>query len=148
MDSSVRSALVAVRRLSPGRPFPAYTIREKARLGMIRCSYSFYAQCGAIALVTAFLVFWQPAAAGAQASKVGAALEGAVRDSTNAVIPGAGVTLRNTATSQTRSVMTNGEGIFHAEALQVGTYEVRVDQPGFTPYRHTGVDLALGETIR
>jgi hypothetical protein len=128
--------------------FPASTIREKARSGMTRCNYPFYAQCGAISLVTAFLVFWQPAAAGAQASKVGAALEGTVRDSTNAVIPGAGVALRNTATSQTRSVTTNAEGFFHAEALQVGTYEVRVDQPGFTPYRHTGVDLALGETIR
>jgi hypothetical protein len=115
---------------------------------MIRGSHSFYAPCGAIALMTTCFIFWQPAGAGAQASKVGAALEGTVRDSSDAVIPGAGLALRNTATSQTRAVTTNGDGFFHAEALQVGTYEVRVEQAGFTPYRHTGVDLALGQTIR
>ncbi len=115
---------------------------------MIRGRYLFCARCRAIALMTACFIFWQPAGAGAQASKVGAALEGTVRDNSSAVIAGAGVALRNTSTNQTRAMTTNAEGFFHADALVVGTYEVRVDYPGFTAYRHTGVDLTLGQTIR
>ena len=35
---------------------------------------------------------------------------------------------------------------FHAEALSVGSYEVRVNQAGFAPYRQTDLDLTLGQT--
>jgi hypothetical protein len=115
---------------------------------MIGGSYTFYAHCGAKALITACFIFWQPVGAGAQASKVGAALEGTVRDNSSAVIVGASVALRNTSTNQTRAMTTNVEGFFHADALLVGTYEVHVDYPGFTAYLHTGVDLMLGQTIR
>ena len=30
--------------------------------------------------------------------------------------------------------------------LPVGTYEVRIEDPGFAPYLHTGVDLDVGIT--
>jgi outer membrane receptor for ferrienterochelin and colicin len=56
--------------------------------------------------------------------------------------------LRNTLTNQSRAVTTDDQGFFRAEALAVGTYEVRVEHPGFAPYRHTGVQLSLGQTIR
>ncbi len=105
-------------------------------------------RCGAIALVTAFFILLHAGHAGAQASRVGAALEGTVTDTSGAVIPGAGITLRNTSTNQTRELTTNEEGFFRAEALPVGTYEVRVDHPGFASYHHTGVELALGQTVR
>lgn len=42
---------------------------------------------------------------------------------------------------------TDEQGIFHAEELVVGTYEVRVDHAGFAPYRHTGVQLTLGQSV-
>jgi hypothetical protein len=115
---------------------------------MIRCSDSSKTRWAAIALLATVFILRHPPGAGAQASKVGATLEGTVRDSAGAVVAGADVTLRNTSTNQTRAIATNAEGIFHPEELQVGTYEVRVDHPGFTAYRHTGVDLVLGQTIR
>jgi hypothetical protein len=57
------------------------------------------------------------------------------------------VTLRNTETNQGRIATSNDMGFFRADELAVGTYEVRLQVPGFTPYRHSGVVLILGQTI-
>ncbi len=84
----------------------------------------------------------------AQTASVGGALIGGVADSSGAVIIGAEILLRNTATNQTRAVRTDDQGFFRATELAVGTYEVRVEQAGFAPYRHTGVVLVVGGTVR
>jgi outer membrane receptor for ferrienterochelin and colicin len=84
---------------------------------------------------------------GAQASKVGAVLEGTVSDSSRALIPQATITLRNTETNQSRIAGTDEQGFFRADQLAVGTYEIRLLYPGFAPYRHTGFVLSLGQTI-
>ena len=73
--------------------------------------------------------------AAAKASRVAATVEGTVRDSSGGAIPGAGVLLRNTCTSQSRLVTTDEEGFFRAEQLPVGNYEVRVEQRGFAVYK-------------
>jgi outer membrane receptor for ferrienterochelin and colicin len=98
----------------------------------------------AVSCVSLFCV----ANARAQLSKVGATLEGSVRDSSGAVIPGASATLRNTLTNQSRTETTDDQGFFRADQLGVGTYEVRLEHPGFAPYRHTGVVLSLGQSAR
>jgi carboxypeptidase family protein/TonB-dependent receptor-like protein len=113
---------------------------------IISSSCSFDIRCGISALVIAMLLL-HASYARAQASKVGASLEGTVSDSSSAVIPGTKITLRNTLTNQSRNVMTDDQGFFRADQLTVGTYEVRLEHPGFTPYRHTGLVLSLGQTI-
>jgi hypothetical protein len=70
-----------------------------------------------------------------------------VRDSSGAAIPHSRVTVRNTFTSQSRIVTSDEQGFFRAEQLAVGTYEVRVEQTGFAPYRHAGVEVSLGQTV-
>jgi hypothetical protein len=85
--------------------------------------------------------------ASAQASRVAASLEGTVSDSSRAVIPQATIALRNTLTTQSRAIRTDDQGFFRADQLAVGTYEVRVEHPGFAPYHHAGVVLSLGQTI-
>src|SRR5260370_17537718 len=92
-----------------------------------------------------FLIFL--VSAGAQTSRVGAALQGTVTDSSGAVIPKSKVTLRNALTNQTRTVETNEQGFFRAEQLAVGAYEVRVEQAGFAPYQHAAVQVGLGQTV-
>ena len=82
-----------------------------------------------------------------QASRVAASLEGTVSDSSRAVIPQATIALRNTLTTQSRAVRTDDQGFFRADQLAVGTYEVRLEHPGFAPYHHAGVVLNLGQTI-
>ena len=51
-------------------------------------------------------------------------------------------------TNYVRTVTTNEEGSYRAEALNIGTYEVRVDQAGFAPYRYPSVQVSLGQTVR
>ncbi|MGH9742879.1 MAG: TonB-dependent receptor [Candidatus Acidiferrum sp.] len=85
--------------------------------------------------------------AGAQTSRVGAILEGAVHDASGAAIPSSKVTVQNTFTSQSRIVTTDQQGFFRAEQLAVGTYEVQVKQPGFAPYKHVGIETSLGQTV-
>src|SRR4030088_2358372 len=94
-----------------------------------------------------FALLFCRANAVAQASRVGATLEGTVSDSSRAVIPQAAITFRNTLTNQARTVTTNDQGFFRAAQLAVGTYEVRLEHHGFAPYLQTGVALSLGQTI-
>lgn len=93
------------------------------------------------------LILACPAAARAQASKVAATLEGNVRDSSGAVIPGATLEILNTLTNQTRSVTTDEQGFFRASQLAVGSYEIRLDHAGFAPYRRADITLSLGQTL-
>src|SRR2546430_1915309 len=101
----------------------------------------------AIGVAVSLALLFCAADAGAQASRVGATLEGIVRDTSGAVIPNSKITLHNPLTNQSRTVTTNEQGFFRAEQLSVGTYEVRVEQTGFAPYRQTGVGASLGQTI-
>jgi Carboxypeptidase regulatory-like domain/TonB dependent receptor len=87
-------------------------------------------------------------AVSAQTSLVSGALEGTVSDSSGARIPAVSVIARGTATHQTREVATNAEGAFHISELPPGTYEVAVSHAGFTSYRHAGVTIQLGSTVR
>jgi len=84
----------------------------------------------------------------AQASKVGAILEGTVSDTSGAVIPRTSLSVTNTLTNQTRSITSNEQGFFRASQLPVATYEVRLVQPGFAPYRRTDITLTLGQTVQ
>ncbi|HEY6442632.1 MAG TPA: TonB-dependent receptor [Candidatus Acidoferrales bacterium] len=101
---------------------------------------------GAVVSLLAFILF--AADAGAQISEVGGTIEGTVSDSSGSVVPNVAVRIRNTLTNQTRSVTTDGHGFFRASQLAVGTYETRVDQRGFAPYRRADITLSLGQTVQ
>ena len=59
-------------------------------------------------------------------------LSGTVTDSTGAIVQGATVTVKNTATNQTRTVATNDDGRWTIPALTVGTYSVTYEKAGFS----------------
>src|SRR6266576_1449800 len=101
----------------------------------------------AIGVAVSFALLFCAAGAAAQASRVGATLEGIVSDTSGAVIPNSKVTLHNPLTNQSRTVTTDEQGFFRAEQLAVGTYEVRVEETGFAPYRQTGVGASVGQTV-
>src|ERR1700676_3803996 len=114
---------------------------------MILVCRSFSVRHVAIGIAVSFALLFCAADAGAQASRVGTTLEGIVRDTSGAVIPNAKVALHNPLTNQSRSVSTDEQGFFRAEQLAVGTYEVRVEQTGFAPYRGTDIAAGLGQTV-
>ncbi len=100
-----------------------------------------------VALAVSFAFLFWAADVTAQVSRVGTTLEGTLRDTSGAVMPRSRVTLRNTLTGNSRVVTTDEQGLFRAEQLPIGTYEVRVEQAGFAPYRQAGVQGSLGQTV-
>jgi uncharacterized surface anchored protein len=69
-------------------------------------------------------------AAVAQTSK--GAVAGTVKDSSGAVIPGANVTIISENQGFSRSMTTDDSGAYFFEALQPGTYKIRVSAAGFS----------------
>jgi hypothetical protein len=72
-------------------------------------------------------------------------ISGSAIDSSQQVLVGAAVTLRNEATGDTRVVTTNSTGDFMFPALVPGTYTVRLELSGFKPTERTGVVLTANE---
>src|SRR5712671_2805752 len=101
----------------------------------------------AIDVALSFLFLLCVVSAGAQTSRTGASLHGTVTDGSGGVITNAKITLRNTLTNQIRTATTDGQGLFRAEQLAVGTYEVTAEQSGFAVYRHAGIQVTLGQTV-
>jgi hypothetical protein len=78
--------------------------------------------------------------AGAQLSTT-ATITGSVTDATGAVVPGAAVSIKNTATGVVSKSASNADGSFVVPGLNVGTYSVSISKEGFAPYTESGVVL-------
>jgi hypothetical protein len=90
------------------------------------------------ALFTSFLV----AAIGfAQTSGT---ITGAVSDTSGAVLPGVEITITNTGTDQSRTVLTNEMGRYYAAALSPGSYKVSAMLAGFEMRIRSGITLTVG----
>src|SRR5687768_7983759 len=76
-------------------------------------------------------LFLSPDGAAAQQTVDYATLSGRVTDPSGGAIAGAAVAARHTDTNITRSAMTDADGRFRFPYLRIGTYEIRVSQPGF-----------------
>src|ERR1700729_2819820 len=76
-----------------------------------------------------------------------ASLTGLVKDSTDAVVPDAKVTARNTATGIARTSMANSIGYYFLADLPVGSYEISVEKTGFQKVSST-VNLDAAEKGR
>src|SRR5688572_13392120 len=61
-------------------------------------------------------------------------VRGSVTDAQGAVIPGAKVTLVNTATNVTRESATNGAGLYVFPGTSPGPYRVKIESPGMQPF--------------
>ena len=73
------------------------------------------------------------------------AIVGQVRDTTNAVVPGAIVTITNPDTGLRRRAKTDDLGRFNFPQLKPGIYSVKVEAPGFEPRQNNNVVSALGQ---
>ena len=72
---------------------------------------------------------------------------GAISDSTGAVLSGAKVTARNTATGLERTTQTTADGSYSISELPIGAYEVTVSQQGFQTWV-TRVDVSVASERR
>ena len=86
------------------------------------------------------------ALAGAQSTAINGTIEGVVRDTTGAVLPGVTVNVVNVDTGAQRTVSSGSDGSYRALLLPLGTYRVRAELQGFKATERTGVSLSAGQT--
>jgi len=72
---------------------------------------------------------------------------GSVRDSSNAFIPGATVTIRNIRTGDERLVVTDGKGKFAVTGLRPSTYTISAELDGFAKVEYSEINLAVGQEL-
>ncbi len=77
-----------------------------------------------------------------------ASLTGTIHDSTGAVLVGADVSIRNTATGTVRRVKSNSAGEYVAASVPPGSYDLTVSVPGFRTYHAKGVILRVAQNAR
>src|SRR5437773_7386957 len=72
-----------------------------------------------------------------------ASLQGAVRDSSGAVVPAAHLSVVNEATNVKQEKLTDSHGLYLFTLLPPGTYKLTVDMPGFQTAVRTGMVLQV-----
>src|SRR5262245_37064955 len=75
-----------------------------------------------------------------------AQLSGKVTDTSNAVLPGATVTLTQTDTGAVRSVVSDADGSYTVSNLSPGPYRLEIALQGFRTYVQTGIVLQVAAT--
>ncbi len=73
-------------------------------------------------------------------------VSGIVKDQNGAVVPGAEVTLTNLETTVGRSVVTNDDGFYRFDAVDLGTYSVRIAATNFGAATKTGIVVNANQT--
>jgi outer membrane receptor protein involved in Fe transport len=74
-------------------------------------------------------------------------VSGIVKDPNGAVVPGAEVTLTNTETTVTRSTVTNDEGFYRFDAVDLGTYSVKISAPNFSTAVKNNITVAANQIV-
>ena len=75
-------------------------------------------------------------------------LSGQVTDPSDAVVPGALVTLTSRSTNATRTDKTDSSGAFSFPQLQAGLYDLKVEMIGFKAIINKGVDVLVNTSPR
>ena len=90
------------------------------------------------------LILWAPARVDAQTSL--GSVNGLIKDSSGAVVPGATVTLRNSETNQTRSTISTEAGLYALSSVPAGSYSLTVEHAGFQKYE-TKLVVRVGQHL-
>ncbi len=98
-----------------------------------------------LVLLGLFCFFDRPAYGQAQATT--GVIEGTVTDPSDAVVPGAKVTVTNTGTGFERQVTTDSSGFYRAVLLSLGVYRVTVEHSGFAKMVLEGIQVTLGASV-
>ena len=82
----------------------------------------------------------------AQSQAINGSIEGTIKDSSGAALPGVTVTITNTDTGAQRVVVSGGEGTYRAPLLPLGSYDVAAELQGFKKVAQKGITLSAGQT--
>ena len=98
------------------------------------------------AVLSVLVALSAPTAAAAQAQAANGNIEGIVRDTTGAALPGVSVTVTNMDTGTARTSITNDEGVYRAILLPLGRYRIVAELQGFKTFEQQGITLSAGQT--
>src|SRR5580698_70221 len=73
-----------------------------------------------------------------------ASISGRVLDASGAAVPGATVSIKNTATSATQTATTDDQGRYALPDLPIGPYDITVSKSGFQNAARTAFPLTVG----
>src|ERR1700730_3182814 len=96
---------------------------------------------GIVAMICILLPF-----AGAQT--ITGSVSGTVTDVSGAVVPGAKVVAKNTATNVETTEVTNGNGQYTIRFLQIGPYTVSISHDGLKTYNTSPFTLEVNQTTK
>ena len=94
----------------------------------------------------ACLIALAPSLAFSQSQASTGVIEGTVSDPSGAAVPGAAVSIKNTATNLERSLITDADGRFRGLLLPLGPYRVTVTLKGFATLVREGIELTVGQS--
>jgi hypothetical protein len=97
---------------------------------------------GVIALVTLNIAATRLSAAG------NGSVSGTVADPSGAVVPGATVTLTNTALGTTFTAVTDGKGLYAFPSVAVGRYDLLVELSGFKSVKRSGLAVDADSRVQ
>jgi hypothetical protein len=97
------------------------------------------------AVIFSSLFFLLLAATTAFGQYTTARLSGTVQDNSGAAVPGASVTVEQTATGYQQQVKTGTAGEYLFPSLPVGDYQLTVSVAGFNTYVQKGIGLTVGQ---
>jgi len=100
--------------------------------------------CAVLAVLAAFLLL--PMSALAQSQATTGVIEGTVSYE-KGPLPGASVTVKNTATNFEQPSVTDKAGRFRSLLLPLGPYRVTVTLDGFTTVIRDGIQLSVGQSV-
>jgi len=98
-------------------------------------------------LLTSVLMLLVSTSAFAQSQAMNGLIEGVVKDSSGGVLPGVNVTVTNTSTGESKTIVTDAAGNYRAPLLSLGSYKVRVELSGFKAYERAGFTLSAGQGV-
>jgi hypothetical protein len=74
-------------------------------------------------------------------------ITGTVRDQSNAIVPGATITIKNEKTGEERTLTTGENGLYQVSNLKPSYYTVTVQATGFAKIEYTQVQLSVGQEL-
>ena len=101
------------------------------------------ARCG-ISILLGLIFFFAAGARSEAQTAVDGAIGGTVMDSTGAVVSGAKVVVRNTATNAEQIAQADSSGYFRVIHLQPGSYAVAVTATGFSDFKAVDLTVQVG----
>jgi hypothetical protein len=81
-------------------------------------------------------------------AQAGGSLTGTIKDPSGAVIPGATVTLANSALGNQLTTVTDGQGAYSFPNVPVGRYDLTITLEGFKPQRRAGLAVDINSRLQ